>query len=137
MAGFFSPGLLERARILVLTDERVPNPEFYPLLKSLGFNNLPQIPAMEAVTFSDTIVVQGALADGVLFHELVHVEQYRQLGIPTFSDLYARGFLSSGGYAGIPLELNAYALQARFEAHRAEVFSVSEEVARWNATGKL
>ena len=36
--------------------------------------------------------------DGLLFHELVHVQQYRQLGIPRFSEFYVRGFLSGGGY---------------------------------------
>jgi hypothetical protein len=30
---------------------------------------------------------------GLLFHELVHVEQYRQLGIQQFANLYVRGFL--------------------------------------------
>jgi hypothetical protein len=30
-------------------------------------------------------------------HELVHVEQYRQLGIPKFADLYVRGFLNAEG----------------------------------------
>ncbi len=37
-------------------------------------------------------------AVGFLFHELVHVEQYRQLGVPRFSELYVRGFLSGGRY---------------------------------------
>jgi hypothetical protein len=50
--------------------------------------------------------------DGLLFHELVHVEQYRQLGIPRFAELYVRTFLSGGGYDGIPLEINAYARNA-------------------------
>jgi len=45
--------------------------------------------------------------DGLLFHELVHVEQHRQLGIPRFADLYVRGFLSGGSYEAIPLEVNA------------------------------
>jgi hypothetical protein len=39
---------------------------------------------------------------GLLFHELVHVEQYRQLGIPRFAELYVRGFLSGGGYGYKP-----------------------------------
>jgi len=69
------------------------------------------------------------LTDGLLFHELVHVEQFHQLGIPWFSELYVRGFLS-GGYDGIPLELNAYALGRHFEAHPRRRFSVADVVAR-------
>jgi len=69
--------------------------------------------------------------DGLLFHELVHVEQYRQLGVPRFSELYVRGFLTGGGYEGIPLERNAYALGARFEANLQERFSVSDDVTDW------
>jgi hypothetical protein len=51
---------------------------------------------------------------GLLFHELVHVEQYRKLGIPRFSELYVRGFLNGGSYEAIPLEVNAYSLEDRF-----------------------
>jgi hypothetical protein len=41
IGGFFSPQILESARLLVLQEERVANPEFYPMLRSLGFDNLP------------------------------------------------------------------------------------------------
>jgi hypothetical protein len=79
------------ARLLVLSGERVANPDFYPMLRSLGFDNLPDQSTMGAITFSDTVVSHGPFADGLLFHELVHVEQYRQLGVPvlprcTFAD---------------------------------------------------
>src|ERR1039457_2000817 len=46
--------------------------------------------------------------NGLLFHELVHVEQYRQLRIPRCSELYVDGFLTGVGYDGIPLEVHAY-----------------------------
>jgi hypothetical protein len=39
--------------------------------------------------------------------EPVQVEQYRQLGIPRFSELYVRGFLNGGSYDAIPLEVSA------------------------------
>jgi hypothetical protein len=70
------------------------------------------------------------LSDGLLFHELVHVEQYRQLGIPRFAELYVRGFLG-GGYDGIPLEINAYDLDGRFERSPQARFSVADEVGAW------
>jgi hypothetical protein len=61
----------------------------------------------------------------------VHVEQYRQFGIQQFSNLYVRGFLTGGGYDGIPLEMNAYALGTRFKANPRKQFSVSDEVTEW------
>ena len=60
----------------------------------------------------------------------MHVEQYRQLGIPRFADLYVRGFLSGGSYEAIPLEVNAYTLEDRFKRERHGGFSVQDEVAK-------
>ena len=137
MAGFFSPELLDNGRLLVLSGERVANPDFYPMLRGLGFDNLPDQSAMGAITFADTVVSHGPFTDGLLFHELVHVEQYRQLGIPDFSGLYVRGFLSGGGYDGIPLERNAYMLGERYEKDPARRFSVADEVAGWIAAGRF
>ena len=137
MKGFFSPQLLDGARLLVLQGERVPNPDFYPMLKTLGFNNLPDQSMMAAITFCDVVVSHEPFSNGLLFHEFVHVEQYRQLGIPRFSELYVRGFLSGGSYEAIPLEVNAYALEGRFKLNPAQQFSVAEEVRRWVAEGKF
>jgi hypothetical protein len=58
----------------------------------------------------------------------VHVEQYRQLGIGRFAELYVRGFLAGGGYDGIPLEMQAYALDKRFALAPDQRFSVADEV---------
>ena len=99
MGGFFSPELLNDVRLVVLDGERVANPEFYPMLRSLGFENLPNQSAMAAITFSDPVVAHGPLTKGC-FHELVHVEQYRQLGVNDFSSLYVRGFLSRAATMG-------------------------------------
>ena len=52
MNGFFTPQLLESARLLVLQGERVANPDFYPMLRSLGFNNLPDQSAMGAIKWA-------------------------------------------------------------------------------------
>jgi hypothetical protein len=82
-------------------------PDFYPMRRNLGFNHLPDQSTMGAITFSGVVVSHAPFTDGLLFHELVHVEQYRQLGIPRFSDLYVRGFLNGGSYEAIPLEVNA------------------------------
>jgi hypothetical protein len=78
-----------------------------------------------------------AFTDALLFHELVHVEQYHQLGIRRFSELYVRGFLASGGCDGIQLEVNAYALGREFEADPRQRFSVADEVATWVQEGRF
>jgi len=121
----------------VLHGERVANPDFYPNLRNLGFSNLPNQSAMAAITFYDVVVAHVHFSSGLLFHELVHVEQYRQLGVPRFSELYVRGFLSGGSYEAIPLEVNAYTLGDRFEQNPATRFSVGDEVGRWIAEGRF
>lgn len=131
MAGFFSAEVLDEARLVILRGERLANPDFYPMLRNLGFDNLPDLSMMEATTFSDTVVSHGPFTDGLLFHELVHVQQYRQLGVPRFAQLYVSGFLSGGGYNGIPLEKNAYELGGRYEAAPDSYFSVAADVAGW------
>jgi hypothetical protein len=134
---FFDQEVLDSVRVLVLHGERVSNPEFYPMLRSLGFKNLPDQSAMRAITFGDVVVSHESFSNGLLFHEMVHVEQYRQLGIPRFSELYVRGFLNGGSYEAIPLEVNAYTLGGRFEANPGQRFSVEDEVRKWNAEGRL
>ena len=136
LAAFFSSELLENVRLLVLQGERVPNPDFYPMLRSFGFKNLPDQSGMAAITFSDVVVSHEPFSDGLLFHELVHVEQYRQLGIPRFADLYVRGFLKGGSYEEIPLEVNAYGLESRFLRNPGRSFEVKLEVARWASNGE-
>jgi hypothetical protein len=137
MAGFFSPQVLDGTRLLVLQGERVANPDFYPMLGNLGFSNLPDQSTMAAITFSDVVVSHEPFSNGLLFHELVHVEQYRRLGIPRFSELYVRGFLRGGSYDAIPLEVNAYTLGGRFEQNPARRFFVADEVRKWQAKGML
>jgi len=92
---------------------------------------------MAAVTLSDKVVSHVDFTDGLLFHEFVHVEQYRQLGVPRFAELYVRGFLNGGSYDAIPLEVNAYALGGRYENDPTQHFSVAEEVAAWIAEGRF
>jgi hypothetical protein len=124
-------------RLLVLRAERVANPDFYPTLRTLGFSNLPYPSRMGAITFCHVVVSHQPFYDDLPFHELVRVEQYRQLGIPRFSELYARGFLQGGSYEAVPLEVNAYTLEGRFEANPPRVFSVENAVRQWHAGGRL
>jgi hypothetical protein len=128
MNGFFRPELLSSTRAVVLENQRVGNPDFYPMLEGLGFENLPDFGGMAAITFSDLIVSHEPFSPTLLFHELVHVEQYSQLGVDRFAELYVKGFLSGGSYEAIPLELNAYGLEATFHDSPHRRFSVESEV---------
>jgi hypothetical protein len=131
MEGFFSPHILDSVRVVSLDGQRVTNPSFYQLLTEMGFANLPDFGEMAAITFSDVVVSHVPFTNRLLFHELVHVEQYRRLGISRFAELYVQGFLTGGGYYGIPLEVHAYGLGARFEASPRQQFAVSDEVLDW------
>jgi hypothetical protein len=134
---FFRADLLETTQIVVLENARIGNPDFYAMLRGLGFSNLPDFARMAAVTFKDVVVSHEPFSDGLLFHEFVHVEQYRQLGVPRFAELYVRGFLNGGGYDGIPLETNAYDLGSRFEEHPERGFSVEAQVSSWIRLGRF
>jgi hypothetical protein len=130
MLPFFRASTLDSTRVVVLTGERVGNPPFYGQLVRMGFEPalLPDFELMTAITFVDTVVSHAPFMERLLFHELVQVVQYEKLGLPGFAAKYVRGFLSGGSYEAIPLERNAYELDARFAAAPGKPFSVETEV---------
>ena len=136
---FFPQPALDSVRLVVLTKERVNNPPFYGALVQMGFSPaaLPDFALMAAITFVDTVVSHEAFTDRLLFHELVHVVQYEKLGLEGFANKYVRGFLTGGSYEVIPLEMNAYDLDARFAGAPTRAFSVADEVQRWIDAGKF
>lgn len=94
---------------------------------------------MAGITFHDTVLLSErempSNAAGLVFHELVHVVQYELLGVEEFVRQYIRGFVEGGfRYEAIPLERDAYELQARFESGQG-VFSVKREVECRSAAG--
>ena len=114
---FFSAWDLERIRVLQPGQERVPNPPFYAELERLGFTGLPNFTTMAAITYDDVVVFHDPLTPQLIFHEMVHIVQYRLLGVDEFARLYVRGYLHSG-YSGTPLEVCAYELDGRFISGR-------------------
>lgn len=137
MQPFFSPEILEQTKMLVLKGERIQDPGFYTMARMMGFKDLPSFSDVAAVTFVDVIVSHEEFTDALLFHELVHVVQYGQLGVKEFGARYVSGFITGGGYEGIPLEKNASELEQRFHANPAEAFSVADEVRQSAEAGKL
>jgi hypothetical protein len=133
MQPFFAASTLDSTRVAVLSVERVVNPPFYDQLVRMGFEPaaLPNFALMAAITFVDTVVSHEPFTDRLLFHELVHVVQYEKLGLEGFAIKYVRGFLNGGSYEAIPLEMNAYELDAWFAGAPTKVFSVADEVQGW------
>jgi hypothetical protein len=140
MQPFFPVSVLDTARLLTFTDHRLPNPDFYSMLVAMGIESkyLPDFSGgMAAVTFQDVIISYEPFTDQLLFHELVHAVQYQKLGVDEFAERYVTGFLQGGGYDGIPLEINAYELDARFAKNPGKHFSVESEVQDWIKQGKF
>jgi len=132
---FFPAVDLDRIRVLQPGQERVPNPPFYAELEKLGFTGLPNFTTMAAITFDDVVVFHDPLTPQLIFHEMVHVLQYRLLGIDEFARLYVQGYLR-GGYDGTPLEVCAYQLDGRFIMGSVG-FDVEAEVKAWIDQGKF
>ena len=132
MAPFFPGEILDSVRVSVLCGSRVPNPSLYSMAKMMGIRNLPDFSDMAAITFIDVIVSHEEFTPDLLFHELVHVVQYAQLGVKEFATRYVNGFIHGGSYEEIPLEKNASSLEGRFNANPGQAFSVADEVRCWS-----
>jgi hypothetical protein len=131
---YFPPAVLEETRIVRAT---MPEPFLYPLVGLFGIKGLLEMSSIGAITLVDVVAYPDELGHETLFHELVHVVQYRVMGLKRFARLYVNGFLKGGGYEGIPLERQAYELGARFEKNSKKVFSVEEDVIRRLENGLL
>ena len=135
MQPFFPAENLGAVRLCVLRSSRVPNPSMYTMAKMMGISNLPDFSDMAAITFVDVVVSHEDFSNDLLFHELVHVVQYAQLGVKEFARRYVQGFIDGGSYDEIPLEKNAYGLEDRFSSEPQQTFSVADEVRGWIASG--
>jgi hypothetical protein len=136
MQPYFPPEVLANARLCVLRGARVPNPSLYSMAKLMGIRNLPDFSDMAAITFVDVVVSHEEFTDALLFHELVHVVQYAEMGVKDFASRYVNGFTQGGSYSEIPLEKHASLLESRF-SQNGQAFSVEDEVRHWREAGKF
>jgi hypothetical protein len=137
MQPFFTASTLDAARLCVLHGTRVSNPSMYTMAKMMGIRNLPDFADMVAITFVDVVVSHDEFTDALLFHELVHVVQYAQMGIKEFAKRFVSGFVQGGSFEEIPMEKFASALETRFSQNATQVFSVDDEVRQWREAGKI
>lgn len=132
LSGFFEKGTLDRTRIRHVPS--IENPPFYKEFEEAGEAFPLDFTVWAAITFGDVILVNGEQVPGppshsVVFHEMVHVVQYDELGIHEFARRYVTPFLQSRfNYMSIPLESVAFDLQGRFEERSGDPFSAEEEI---------
>ncbi len=139
---YFSRSVLDGARIAVV--ERFRNPEVFRLFDRLGEPYPLDLAHASGLALIDTILVAGPVArngaarfepsEGLLFHELVHLTQYEELGFEEYMRRYVAGWAREDfEYRRIAQERQAYALTVRFlRARRSETesFQVPAEVRR-------
>jgi hypothetical protein len=133
LSAHFAKETLAQARVARV--ERVPSPPFFGgILKQLEFIGKRvhlNFSAAAGITFGECVLtVDPGVPIDLLFHEMVHVEQYRILGMKEFARAYVQGIVDSDFmYDKIPLEAIAFALTARFSA--GEAVNVSAELPGW------
>lgn len=131
LSPYFDSSLLDRVRVCRVKRIEAGLPRW--LMRSLKLPGSADISAAAGMAFGDAVVIAEIDAKrtrpmSLLFHELVHCEQYRVLGILGFLRRYLRGWAKSGfEYRAIALEEQAYELQDRFDS--GEVFRADSEVA--------
>ena len=128
---FFSPGILERVRVVELRGDRMSNPSFYADATALGLADLPQIKHMASLTFIDVIVFNDGTTDRALFHGLVHAVQFQILGVERYTRAFVSGFLRTNAHFTVPLEAQTFALESKFAQNPTSGFSVEEHVRLW------
>lgn len=136
LESYFSAGILDKVKTLTLHEARIPPPPFYAEALRMTGGRFPDFVHMASVTFIDVIVFHDQIEPRALFHGMVHAAQIDILGFERYVDLYVRGFVKNLSWLAIPLEDQAYKLDARFAELPSEPFSVDEEIRRWIRDGK-
>jgi hypothetical protein len=136
LAPYFSSALLDKIRTVTLQGARIPPPPFYAEALAMSGGRFPDFVHMASVTYLDVIVFHDKIEARPLFHGAVHAAQIEILGFERYVDLYLRGFVKNFSWMAIPLEEQAYKLDARFAEAPGDVFSVEEEIRQWLSEGK-
>ena len=111
LPGYFKPEVLASAKVIYVAAVPVPP------LTALGLPQFSEFEHLNAagITYTDTFFAREELRgdEGLHFHEMVHVLQWRFLGSRAFIATYADG-LERAGYRHAPLEVMAYTLETVF-----------------------
>ena len=111
------------------------NPPFYEELQAAGLPIPLDFSQMTGITLVDTVLISQVTVIPpddwlpLIFHELVHVLQYQELGLERFVRMYVTGWAAVGGnYFDIPLERDAYQLDGMFRVAPTKPFDVLSDV---------
>ena len=128
---YYPQDLLHRVKRVIV--DRCP----VPPLANTGIAKLAEIENwdIKGIPWDNTIFIRRDLKDwdAVHFHELLHVVQWKQLGIERYLTAWAVGTFTVG-YRDNPLEEMAFRHQSRFESEEKSydvVREVTEEIASW------
>ena len=130
LAPYFAADVLSTARLFVADHLPLSKLPFSSVLRHCGLY-VPSPYTIAAITFDSVVAAREHLPARMLFHELVHVVQYRLLGVDRFARQYVEGFLTEGSYERIPLECCALMLEEYF-ASDCTPFSVEDAVLLWS-----
>jgi len=136
LESYVPPGFLSRVRVLELHGERIPDPPFYEEARR-RFEKFPRFQHMSSLTFIDVVVFNDVISQRSLFHGLVHVVQFQVLGVDKYCSLFVRAFVRAGSHLQVPLEAQAYQLDARFAQSPRQGFSLEKEVRQWADEGRF
>ena len=113
----------------VVITENIPIP-FITFINRLGVSKFKKIQNKVAgVTYKNTIFINNHYKndESLFFHELVHIVQWKKLGITSFLVTYSVGLLKFG-YQNCPLEKMAFAMQAEFDSGNITATNIVEEI---------
>lgn len=135
---FFPAEILDRLRIVEVwrTGETIPYPPFYERVRAGGARVVPDAAHMTAIPFIDVAVFNREPTLRTLFHTLVHVTQFRMVGLERVMKGYFHTLNESGLWMVVPFEEQAYQLDARYTKDPSDTFSVEAEVREWLRSGK-
>ena len=134
LAAFFPDDVITNVRVAVVNG--LENPGFFSAYEELDKPFPLDVSSAVGMALGDTILIarsHGGVGTearlSVLFHELVHVTQYRLHGIDGQLERYVKALAGSGfRYRANPYEDQAFDLQGRFDRDPERVFSVEAEV---------
>lgn len=133
---YFSAELLSCLKTITLHGARIPPPPFYAEAKEMSGGRFPDFVHMASITYIDVIVFHDEIAPRTLFHGTVHAAQMSVLGFEEYVELYVRGFVKNLSWLTVPLEDQAYKLDARFAENPSDIFSVEDEIIAWDEEGR-
>ena len=130
---YFPKEVLETVRVRAV--DEMPSPPIAEKIRHQG-RKIFQLSRARGLALDDTVILHGASVPpgspqrrSVLFHELVHVTQYRRLGVNAFMQQYFASLEATGyRYPDIIFEFQAFELQHRFVTSLGRAFSVEEEL---------